>query len=76
MKMEYRGLNWVPFFSSSLIYIYIYMLTGTLKVMVNTTFKKVLILFLWEMEKSIKTFFFFPHKNFLKLSMTKIGFPS
>ena len=53
------------------------MLIGTLKVMVNTTFKKVLISFLWKIEKSIKTLiFFFPHKNFLKLSMTKIGFPS
>ena len=54
------------------------MLTDTFRAMVNTTFKKVLVPLLWKMEKAIKTLIFFPfsHKNFLKLSMTKIGFPS
>ena len=41
------------------------MLTGVLKVIVNNSFRKVLTPLLREIEKAIKTlFFFFSHKNF------------
>ena len=43
--------------------------------MVNTTFKKVLISFLWEIEKSIKTLiFFFLIKTFLNFPWLKLVF--